>query len=82
MPMANPRPAMGMISWLGRVAMGTCTHRIRFYTSFVRENRDTESLDKHDDKHDDDSGIKNPYPSISGVGVEVDVWFITHSRRL
>ena len=66
MPMANPRPAMGMISWLGRVAMGTCTHRIRFYTSFVRENRDTESLDY----------------SISGVGVEVDVWFITHSRRL
>ena len=72
MPMANPRPAMGMISWLGRVAMGTCTHRIILYTSFVRENLDTESLDKHDYN----------LSTISGVGVEVDVWFITHSRRL
>ena len=75
MPMANPRPAMGMISWLGRVAMGTCTHRIILCTSFVRENLDTELLDE------DDHDLGTNY-SISGVGVEVDVWFITHSRRL
>ena len=66
---------MGMISWLGRVAMGTCTHRIVLCTSFVWENLDTESLDEHD------YDLGTNY-SISGVGVEVDVWFITHSRRL